>query len=315
MSEINEAEAIELTESAPAIQPAAPTTEFDHEYLAEARRALEAGQPSEMVGRHYGLSKAELAAISNPAPSRQTINQQLAAMDKLRRSDPKAYWSDVNQSKHLALIEAQLKQKAERAAPAPETSDRLAKIDEELHQIDAKRRENGPAYRRDTALQERELALLREKEKLINGIGDGLDPELIAEWEKTGGVERNLSLARAAAQKALDELDEGEKGELAASFDGLPGKAQTEIYKYLAVEPGNWRPARDEELTVFASTDDGKALIEEWGANASKRLGQLRGRAAMMLGGMSAADRARTERWVNGLSSSQFRAVVRALLG
>ena len=53
-------------------------------------------------------------------------------------------------------------------------------------------------------------------------------------------------------------------------------------------------------------------MIQEWGPRAAEQIGVVLGRARTMLNKMSAADREKTNAWVDSLSPTQFRAVAKS---
>ena len=93
----------------------------------------------------------------------------------------------------------------------------------------------------------------------------------------------NLATARGTAQRALDELEPDEQAALSQSFDALPASAQTEVFKYFAIKPGNWRSADEAAVEAFASMPEGQDLIAEWGDKAAKHVGVVQGRIGLML--------------------------------
>jgi hypothetical protein len=201
----------------------------------------------------------------------------------------------------------------------------LVSVNKELSAIDRLRRNDKNAYFKDEALlaRERDLISLREKLKAratpaTKGDGDydgsGLDPDLLSQWERQGGVAYHLKTAQDAARAALDTLEPDEAQALTDSFDQLPSSAQTSIFGFLAVKAGAWRPANDKELAEFNESDLAD-LLEEWGRDAPKKLGIARGRIRMMLNAMKPADRSRAEAWLDSLPTSHAKAVFKALVG
>ena len=211
--------------------------------------------------------------------------------------------------------------------PAQQQQSGRRDLEKRLAEIDAYRRSNRAAYFKNSRIQATELRLLAELEglkadstDLVETDGEDGDPDvswaspsLVSEWREHGGVKHHVSVIRAAAQKAFDELDEQEAYSLRESFEQLPGGAQSAIYGYLSVEPASWRPASEEDLTHYANHPDTADLISSWGPKARAQLGVVLGRSAMMLGKMNGADRAKTEAWAQSLSPAQFRAIARAL--
>ena len=199
-------------------------------------------------------------------------------------------------------------------------------VEAELAETERQRRQDRRTYFRDEAMQTRERELIELRAKLraqtaapmreLDGEGvSGLAPELLAEWENAGGVEYHLATAQRTAQAALNALEPEDASTFEKSFADLPAGAQTEVFRYLAVESGAWRPANDVALREFASTEEGARLLEEWGRGAARNLGIVRGRLALMLQSMTEPDRSAATAWFDGLPTGQARAVLKSLAG
>ena len=199
----------------------------------------------------------------------------------------------------------------------------LASIQRELAEIDRLRRKDKHAYWKDEALLARERYLITLRGQLKAPAapaskedsqydGSALDKDLLAQWERQGGVAYHLKTAQDAARAAMDALEPDEAQALMGSFDQLPASAQTSIFGFLAVEPGAWRPATDDFIEEFRESDCGD-LVKEWGSQAAKKFGVVLGRLNMMLKAMTPADRTKAEAWFFGLPAAQAVAVMKAL--
>jgi hypothetical protein len=254
------------------------TARRDRDQLDESalyRKLLVDGvfSPAELA-KHYGLSTEELDALTKPPVTRQSVNQELARIDKFRRENRIAYNKDYKmQARERELLEAQNK--------IPAKAVEAAKSASQPHQSNA----------------------------------PGLDPALLESWDKQGGgVEYHLEVAHRTAQAVMDVMDEEEAEQFQQSFDQLDQSVQTEVFRFLAIDgAGAARPATDAELEVFASTEEGSALEQEWGSRAARNLGTARARIDLMLGSMSDADRKAASEWFEALPSSQAKAVLQAL--
>jgi hypothetical protein len=301
------------TEPTPVPSPAEVVPD---ETLDVARQAIASGVFSvEEAAKTWHLTDAEVAQLGGPkAPSKLSVQQELDAIDRLRKENPKKYWSNEVQAREEELIGLQLKAKDDRSQPSPETADRLSAISKELADIDKARSESRRSY--DQSAQDRELELLREKERLELGT-DGLSKELLEEWSETGGVEHNLTNARTAATGILDELDETEQTTLAQGFDELPQPARDKLIGFLAVDPSDrWREADAADVERFKNEAVEQAeLVSEWGPQAPKKLGAILGRVRALHRSMSPADADAAMVWYQSLSATQSKAVLRHLAG
>ena len=183
--------------------------------------------------------------------------------------------------------------------------------DEELAEIDRIRRTEPVKYRKNYALQARERELIEMKNAADVG---GLNPTLVAQWEKQGGVDANLQQARRAARVALDGLSAEDATSLQAGFDALPEGARMTVFAFLAVPAGTRPPADDAAVQTFASTEEGGQLIAEWGGRAARNVATVRARMRMILNAMTPADREQASVWFDGLLPAQAKAVYQALL-
>jgi hypothetical protein len=199
-----------------------------------------------------------------------------------------------------------------------------ASVQRQLAEIDRLRRTDKQRYFKDEALQKRERDLIAAREKLRAEAlpaarsdseydGSALDKDLLATWERQGGVAFHLKTAQDTARAAMGALAPDEAQELMDSFDRLPVSAQTTVFGFLAIKPGAWRPANEGELAEFRESDLAD-LLEEW-SDAPKKLGIVRGRLRMMLNSMKGADRSRAEAWLDSLPTSHAKAIFKALAG
>jgi hypothetical protein len=199
-----------------------------------------------------------------------------------------------------------------RARSRPATA--LQRIDAELARLDSLRRSDSRLYW-TPEIQAREARLYADRELAAAGVPAELPQEVLDDWGRSPqGVSHHFGVARAAAVKAMEVLDENEQAELQHGFDGLPASARSTIYMFMGVEPSG--TARPDEVKRFAEgSEDGAALVREWSDHAARNLGIARGRIEMMAkAAKSSADRDAGLAWLDGLPSNQFRAVLNALL-
>ena len=101
-----------------------------------------------------------------------------------------------------------------------------------------------------------------------------------------------------------------------ASFDSLPDAARTEVFRHMALDAGNSRPASDASVAAFAGiAPEAAELVRRWGSKAGQRLGQAYGRLDSMTAAMTEADAAASHAWLGKLPASQRAAIVGALAG
>jgi hypothetical protein len=202
-------------------------------------------------------------------------------------------------------------------------------IDAELSNLADMRRHDPKRYW-SSAVQEREAALYDARTRLQSGKAEAaavapqdqasapdIDPALISEWSRTGGVEHHLGVARATVSAMLDALEPGEADAFSASFDALPAGVQTSIYRQIALDGGGFsKSATDAQLSDFrALCPEAASLLQGWGRRAAQRLGAAHARLDAIEAGMSEADFARAEAWLRGRSPTQRTALMKALAG
>jgi hypothetical protein len=257
-------------------------TPSQKEATAKASAALDAELDAEDTRRAEQLRKLGFSADETTrqlgGASLANIERELAEIKALRRVDERRYWSADVQQREQDLIRARESAKAK------------------------------PAKAEGT-----------EDEAESEGDMPGLPKALLDEWrEGPVGLERSVETARAAVTTMIDGVsDRGEAAELVQSFDALPEAVRTEVYRYLAVEPGgSARSASEQRVKEFADAGPACAeLVDAWGDRAGQRLGLAAQRVKLMLAGMTRPDQAKAEAWLDNLSPAQAASVVRALAG
>ncbi|MCP4318542.1 MAG: hypothetical protein GY789_21665 [Hyphomicrobiales bacterium] len=174
--------------------------------------------------------------------------------------------------------------------------------------------ENEPVGTEDNSANLRNVPDLAKPSARAMIAGGSIDPGLISEWEAAGGDEFHLSQAQDAAEAVLGGLDDDDRTDLQADFDGLPEAAQSSIT--LEISLGEWggiKPATDAELEQFATLPEGAELIKEWRYKAPRNFAVARKRISSILSRMSEADAETTLDWLEELTTEQARAVLREL--
>jgi hypothetical protein len=253
----------------------------------------------EELARHYGLSTEEVDALSkSKPPSRQSVEQELAAIQQRMRTDRAGYFKDKAQSRYLEHIE-QLQ--ALKAAPAKSKPDKggdasRASIDAELAAIRKTMREDRRAYDRDPKMQARHLELITAREDAIE-------------------VARQTEQTQTTVQAVLDAVEDPEafEGDFDSMFGSLPEQAQTAIRYEFAQPPASpARPASEADLKRFASVPEHAELVREWGREAGRKLAIVRTRLDRLL---SAGEMEAASVWFDELPGAQAKAVLDALAG
>jgi|EndMetStandDraft_9_1072997.scaffolds.fasta_scaffold20003_3 hypothetical protein len=280
---------------APAAPIASPDADED-EVLTRSRQLLATGHfaPDE-VQRLYFLTDDELAEVTKPrpkAPTRATVNAELAAIAETRRSDKSAYFGDeALQARERELIELREQLKADRTAadakPAGED------IEAELAKIAKLRREDRRAYDKDEALQARER-------------------ELLAAREDAKELARQTEQAEQVVQTVLSAVPDAEAFEtgFTSMFTSLSAEDQQTIrHELQAPPPDPGRPANDADVRRFASTAEGAECVKEWGRDAPRKVAVVRARVDQMVKSEAVGI------WFDGLPADQAKAVLKALAG
>lgn len=214
----------------------------------------------------------------------------------------------------------------EEVAPERPSQPTLSTVEAELQQIEKRMREDRRGYFKDEAAQARYRDLLSMREQMKSGApetktseadaevdGSGLDPSLLEEWEAAGGIDLHLRIAQSTAQAALDSLEECDRDQLLDGFDGLPASAQTEVFRFLAINGGSFPPADEAALEEFGQTEEGQELLQAWGRQSPRMVGIVKGRMSLMLKSVPDTERQKLIEWFDGLPSRQAKAVLSAL--
>jgi hypothetical protein len=202
-----------------------------------------------------------------------------------------------------------------------------AAIEKELEELALLRKTDRARYwspevqAREARLYELRAALSASQpapaEVAAPGDGAAIPQAVLDEWEKSyHGVEGHKQHAWKTVKGMLDELHAEDRDSLLTSFDrDLPEAVRAEVYRFIGFDArGGWRPADDAAVKAFAETEEGAALVAEWGTQAAKNVGAIKGQVATILKSLSAADRTQAGAWLDGLSSAQAKAVWRALV-
>ena len=120
------------------------------------------------------------------------------------------------------------------------------------------------------------------------GDAPALDPALLKEWEGLAGVDHHLGVAQRTSRAALDAVGPVDAETLQKGFDALPATA-------------SFPSADDAAVQTFASTEEGAELVRDWGRQAARNVGVVRGRMGLMLKSMTPEDRSKAEAWFDEL--------------
>lgn len=155
-----------------------------------------------------------------------------------------------------------------------------------------------------------------EQVEVAPSLAADLDPDLVADWEKSGGYDHRLGVAKRVARELVDGFSAGEKAEFLADFDALPEAAQSVILSELTLEPdGVARPVSEQDLARFASTDEGMATVQVWRGHAVGNLSVLRTRIERILSRAEATGSVDALlRWFDELTPEVAAAIYRMLV-
>jgi hypothetical protein len=167
------------------------------------------------------------------------------------------------------------------------------------------------------AFTEEELALIEPDEAAAAEADDGgLPPELLAEWERQGGLTYHLGMVHQTVSNMLAPLEPDEAQTLIASWDALPESAQVAAYRFVGIDGvGSTKLPTEAELAAFAEREEQAVLLQAWGRNAPTKFARMRDRLRLILGSMSEADRDAVQTWFEELTPRQYASVLWALAG
>jgi hypothetical protein len=142
-----------------------------------------------------------------------------------------------------------------------------------------------------------------------------LDPTLVAEWEASGGFTARLAQAQKGAIAILERLDPEDRAEFITAFDSLPEGVRSALFSEISLgSAGSVRSASDADVTRFATTPEGGALVKEWGHRASRNVAIIRDRINRILGRMAAEDIDAATVWFDALPPTNAAAIYRMLV-
>ena len=141
-----------------------------------------------------------------------------------------------------------------------------------------------------------------------------LDPDMLADLAASG--EHDLGVAGEAVTAIQNAIPAADHTDFEAGFDVLPTETQQAIIGELALSDREADAdeyetyASDDEVEQFATTQEGSALVAEWGSSADHRLGIIQARLLRM---ENAADMSAAWEWFDALPPAQAKAVLREL--
>lgn len=139
---------------------------------------------------------------------------------------------------------------------------------------------------------------------------DALPAILVDEWEATGGFEARLAQAQKNAITILEHLHPDDRTAFTTSFDALPEGARAAVFSEISLgSSGSVRQASEAEVSRFASTVEGEALVKSWGHRASRNVAIVRDRIARIVRRMPAEDAAEATAWFEDLPSRSADAI------
>lgn len=269
--------------------------------LAPARKAVSSGvmTPEEAV-RHWNMSAAEAKALgTGPGRGAQAAikapETELAELRALKRADPKAYDDNDVQKRELRVIDKLHQRAITPATIIAAAMEPLNAVDAELAEIAKARKADFAGYRKDAAMQDRELTLLRQREemagevKILEGLNAVVAPVL------------ETAADREAFSSEFDTM-----------YSSLPESGQEAMRAVLGgdvIEPS--RPASEAQVETFATSDIGGELVQEWGRNAPKKLAMVRASIDQMI--MRGGNLDSAFAWFDKLPAEQAKAIVRSL--
>jgi hypothetical protein len=190
--------------------------------------------------------------------------------------------------------------------------------------------------RTDRARYEREghdarfLALLREREGTDEAPAEAeawratpeqarrdLSPEVVAELERTGNFADGLRGLQDEIMDMLASVNEGgQLNDFVAAFEGLPDRLQHAVELELARGPMTFAPlASDADIAALEALEEGPALLEAWGGAAPRKLGVACARYQRVKSGLSAADAAHLDYFVDHATPVERAAIFWHLAG
>lgn len=192
-------------------------------------------------------------------------------------------------------------------------------VETEIAAIERDLRFDRQSYNRDVAKQDRyrQLLEMRDGQSVAATTNDAVVPIASqAEFQREHGTLEGYQTYMAASRFAADILTQmgpGEARSLSSSFEALPDS----ITDPVLFEMFTRAPARDlitnADVSLFASTPAGGAMVREWGHEAHDRLGTLRARWVRMRDGMDEGDWDSFEYWIDGLPDAAAKAIYRRM--
>lgn len=129
---------------------------------------------------------------------------------------------------------------------------------------------------------------------------------LVDEWTKWGGFGPRLGIAQKHAGEIVRAIGGTREQRVFLENFGrdVPEAARIEVYSELSAGPPTFvTQASPQEVSLFAKTPVGKALVAEWGPNAADHVAVLRFRAERLMGAIYEDEADTFWDWLEGLDS------------
>ena len=139
--------------------------------------------------------------------------------------------------------------------------------------------------------------------------------EILAGWERTGGVMKNAQ----AADALVADLKSGLPAESVDGFEWevseLPMAVQIGMSAELAHPylPPSVSASR-EEVDLFGTTEEGADLIREWGTSAARNVGVIRERLRRISDRLSAPNQESFKTFIANITPDEFKSIGRFLV-
>ncbi|SMH36065.1 hypothetical protein [Mesorhizobium australicum] len=139
---------------------------------------------------------------------------------------------------------------------------------------------------------------------------------LVQEWEGFGFRPMYVNAQRSAAAMVETLETRREQRAFMERFDrALSDECRYAIYNALATgKPTFVRPASQDLVAEFTSTDVGRDLVKEWGHDAPHNIAVVRERARRLFEALDVIDRDDFGDWFDALPKGQIKAVMKAMV-
>jgi hypothetical protein len=139
--------------------------------------------------------------------------------------------------------------------------------------------------------------------------------KIIKEWEKAGGVQKNLDAALAFADTLNKALPQETLADLNEQYRRLPITVHSAVFAEFANPYTKVSTVSSKEVASFSECPSGAEMVAEWGNDAPRHIAAFRARYKRMSARLSDRDTAKLLDFLERVSDDEYKVIIRHFTG